>query len=50
MNKIKLDVVYANSKNFAKRTDSDNVLKDRAYEIALNPKYDRYQRRLAIMV
>ena len=42
--------MYANSKNFAKRTDSDNVLKDRAYEIALNPKYDRYQRRLAIMV
>ena len=42
--------MYTNSKNFAKRTDSDKVLKDRAYEIALNPKYDRYQRRLAIMV
>ena len=28
----------------AKRTISDKILKDRAYEIARNPKYDGYQR------
>ena len=28
--------------------NSDNILKDRAYEIGLNPKYDGHQRRLAI--
>ena len=44
------DAVYANSKDLAKRTVSDNVLKDRAYEIALNPRYDRYQRGLASMM
>ena len=32
------------------RTVSDNVLKDKAFNIAKNPKYDRYQRRLASMV
>ena len=42
--------MYANSKDLASRTVSDNVLKDRAYEITLNPKYDKYQRRLASMV
>ena len=40
----------ANSKDLANRTVSDNISKDRAYEIALNPKYDEYQRRLASMV
>ena len=34
----------------AKRTISDKILKDRAYEIAINPKYDGYQRVLANMV
>ena len=33
-----------------KRTVSDNVLKDRAYEITQNSKYDGYQRGLARMV
>ena len=28
-------------------TNSDNILKDRAYEIGINPKYDGHQRRLA---
>ena len=35
---------YIYSKDLAKRTVSDKVSKDRAYDIALNPKYDRYQR------
>ena len=38
------DAAYADSKDLAKRTVSDKVSKDRAYDIALNPKYDRYQR------
>ena len=41
--------VYINGKYLAKRTVSDKVLKDRASEIAINPKYDGYQRGLAIM-
>ena len=36
------------SKNLAKRTQSDKVLRDKAFEIADNPKYDGYQRGLAI--
>ena len=34
----------------AKRTISDKSLKNRAYEIARNDKYDGYQRALASMV
>ena len=34
------NAAYANSKDLAKRTGSDRFLRDRAYEIALNPKYD----------
>ena len=36
--------------DLAKRTISDKILKDRAYETAINPKYDGYKRGLAIMV
>ena len=32
------------------RTKSDKVLRDKAYDIASNPKYDGYQRGLASMV
>ena len=38
------DAVYTNSKDVAKRTVSDKVLNDKAYEIALNLQYDRYRR------
>ena len=31
---------YANSKDLAKGTVSDRILKDRGYEIALNSKHD----------
>ena len=41
--------MYINGKYLAKRTVSDKVLKDRASEIAINPKYDGYQRGLATM-
>ena len=41
---------YANYKDLANRTHADKVLKDRAFEIASDPKYDGYQRGLASMV
>ena len=44
------DAAYSNNKDFVKRTISDKILKDRAYEIARNRKYDGYQRALASMV
>ena len=44
------DAAYSNCKNLAKRTISDKILKDRAYEIARSHKYDGYQRTLATMV
>ena len=44
------DAAYSDSKDLAKRTISDKILKDRAYESARNRKYDGYQRALASMV
>ena len=38
------------SKYLAKTTQSDNVLKYKAFKIAFDPKYDDYQRGLASMV
>ena len=35
------DATYSDSKGLAKRTISDKILKDRAYEIARNCKYER---------
>ena len=43
------DMVYGKSKDLARRTQSDNVLRDKALEIASNPKYDGYQRGLGIL-
>ena len=43
-------MAYGDFKDLAKRTASDNVLRDKAFNIAKNPKYDEYQRRLASMV
>ena len=44
------DMTYGDFKDLARRTASDNVLRDKAFDIAKNPKYDGYQRRLASMV
>ena len=44
------DMAYGKSKYLLKRTQSDKVLKDKAFKIASNPKYDGYQRGLASMV
>ena len=47
---FKHDSAYADYKELTNRTQADNVLKDRAFEIASDPKYDGYQRGLASMV
>ena len=44
------DMAYGRSKDLAKRTRSDKVLKDKTFKIASDPKYDGYQRGLASMV
>ena len=44
------DMAYGKSKYLVKRTQSDKFLKDKAFKIASNPNYDRYQRGLASMV
>ena len=44
------DSVYADHKDLINRTEADKVLRDKAYDIASNPKYDGYQRGLASMV
>ena len=44
------DMAYGNFKDLARRTASDKVLRDKAFNIAKNPKYDGYQRGLAAMV
>ena len=45
-------MTYGKSKKFAKRTQSDKVLSDKAFKIASDPKYDSYghQRGIASMV
>ena len=37
-------------KDLKRKTYSDKVLRDKAFNIAKNPKYDGYQRGLASMV
>ena len=44
------DIAYRDFKDLARRTPSDKVLKDKAFNIAKNPKYDGYERGLASMV
>ena len=44
------DAAYSDSKDLTKRTQSDQILRDKAYQIAANPKYDGYQRVLALVV
>ena len=43
-------MVYGDFKDLARRTASDKVLRDKAFNIAKNRKYDGYQRSLAFMV
>ena len=44
------DAAYTDSKNSAKATISDKVLREKACEIAINRNHDGYQKALASMV
>ena len=44
------DMAYSDFKDLVKRTASDKVLRDKAFSIAKNPKYDGFQRGLASML
>ena len=43
-------MAYGDFKDFEKRSFADNVLRDKAFKIASDQKYDGYQRGLASMV
>ena len=44
------DMLYGDCKDLAKRRAADNVLRDKAFNIAKDPKYDGYQRGFTSMV
>ena len=50
LDKAWLDMDYRDFKGLARRTASDKVLRDKAFYIAKNSKYDGYQREIASMV
>ena len=43
-------MVYVDFKDLPRKTASDQVLRDKSFNIAKNQKYDRYQRGLASVV
>ena len=47
---FQLDMAYCKSKDLTNRTESDKVLRENAFKIASDPKYDGYQRGIASMV
>ena len=44
------DAAYSDNKDLTKRTIADKILKNKAFNIAKDKKYDGYQRGLASMV
>ena len=44
------DMAHGDFKDLLRRTASHKILRDKAFNIAKNPKYDGYQRGLASMV
>ena len=44
------DIAYADFKDLKRRTFSDKVFRDKAFNNAKNPKHEGYQRGLAFMV
>ena len=44
------DMAYGKAKDLIKRTQSDKILKNKAFKIVNKPKYDGYQRGVASMV
>ena len=43
-------MAYGSFKDLTRRTASDKTLRDKAFNIVKNPKYDGYQRGIALMV
>ena len=43
-------MAYGDFNDLARRIVSDEILRDKEFDIAKNPKYDGYQRTLASMV
>ena len=43
-------MAYGDFKDLPRRTAADKALRDKAFNIAKNPKYDGYQRGLASMI
>ena len=44
------DKAYGDFKDLTRRTASDNILREKAFNFAKNPKYDGYQRGLTLMI
>ena len=44
------DMAYGDFKDLKRRTVSDKILRDKAFNIAKNPKYDGYQRELVSII
>ena len=44
------DMAYGSYKDLVKRTESDKVLRDKAFKIASHPRYDGYEKGLASLV
>ena len=44
------DVAYGDFKDLKRRAACDTILRDKAFNVAKNPKYDGYQRELASVV
>ena len=43
-------MAYGKAKDLVRGTQSDKVLRDKAFKIASDPKYDGYQRGLVSMI
>ena len=44
------DMAYGKYKDLTKRTESEKVLRDKAFKIAGNPKYDGFESGLASLI
>ena len=44
------DMFYGKYKDLTKKTQSGNVLREKLFEVASNPRFDGYQRGLTLMV
>ena len=47
---IQLDMAYGGFKDLPRKAASDKILRDKAFNIAINSKYNEYQRALASMM